>query len=55
MWKEMDSMKPRQSKKRKVAAFGVLKRSLSDALDYEQGRKTTLRVSQLPPAPPKGR
>ena len=55
MWKGTDTMKPRESKKKKVAAFGVLKRSLSDALDYEQGKKTTLRVSQLAPPPPKGR
>jgi len=37
--------------KKKIKIFDDLKQSLSDALDYEQGKKTTLRVSQLPPAP----
>jgi DNA-binding transcriptional regulator YiaG len=37
--------------KRKVKIFDDLKRALSDALDYEQGKKTALRVSQLPPPP----
>ncbi len=44
-------MKTRKSRKRKVAVFGDLKRSLSDALDCERGKKTGLRVSQLPPPP----
>jgi DNA-binding transcriptional regulator YiaG len=44
-------MKSKQSKKKKVAIFGDLKRSLSEALDYEQGKKTALRISQLPPPP----
>src|ERR1700688_4987612 len=44
-------MKPKRPKKKKVAVFGVLKRSLSDALRYEQGKKTGLRVSQLRPPP----
>ncbi len=37
--------------KRKVKIFDDLKQALSDALDYEQGKKTGLRVSQLPPPP----
>jgi DNA-binding transcriptional regulator YiaG len=37
--------------KRKVKIFDDLKQALSDALDYEQGKKTALRVSQLPPPP----
>jgi len=44
-------MKVRRSKKKRVAVFGDLKRSLSDALDYDRGKKTGLRVSQLPPPP----
>jgi DNA-binding transcriptional regulator YiaG len=44
-------MKSTRSKKKKVAIFGDLKRSLSDALNYERGKKTGLRVSQLPPPP----
>jgi DNA-binding transcriptional regulator YiaG len=44
-------MKVRRSKRKRVAVFGDLKRSLSDALDYERGKKTGLRVSQLPPPP----
>jgi DNA-binding transcriptional regulator YiaG len=44
-------MKTRKSRKKKVAIVGDLKRSLSDALDYERGKKTGLRVSQLPPPP----
>jgi len=37
--------------KKKVKILGDLKQALSDALDYEQGKKTALRVSQLPPPP----
>jgi hypothetical protein len=37
-------METRKSRKKKVAVFGDLERSLSDALDYEQGKKTALRV-----------
>jgi DNA-binding transcriptional regulator YiaG len=37
--------------KKKVKIFDDLKRALSDALDYEQGKKTGLRVSRLPPPP----
>jgi DNA-binding transcriptional regulator YiaG len=44
-------MKPKRSKKKEVAVFAELKRSLAEALDYEQGKKTVLRVSQLPPPP----
>jgi DNA-binding transcriptional regulator YiaG len=44
-------MKRRRAKKKKVRVFGDLKQALSDALDYEQGKKTGLRVSQLPPPP----
>jgi DNA-binding transcriptional regulator YiaG len=43
-------MKIKEAKK-KVRIFGELKQALSDALDYEQGKKTSLRVSQLPPPP----
>jgi putative transcriptional regulator len=44
-------MTPRRLKKKRVAVFRQLKQGLSDALDYEQGKKTGLRVSQLPPPP----
>jgi putative transcriptional regulator len=37
--------------KKKINVFGDLKQSLSDALDYEQGRKVAVRVSELPPPP----
>jgi DNA-binding transcriptional regulator YiaG len=37
--------------KKKVRIFHDLKQALSDALDYEQGKKAGLRVSQLPPPP----
>jgi len=37
--------------KKKVRIFNDLKQALSDALDYEHGKKTALRVSQLPPPP----
>ena len=37
--------------KKKVRIFNDLKQALSDALDYEQGKKIALRVSQLPPPP----
>lgn len=43
-------MKTRKARK-KVRIFDDLKQALSDALDYQQGKKTTLRVSQLPPPP----
>jgi DNA-binding transcriptional regulator YiaG len=45
-------MRVRRSRKKRVAVFGDLKRSLSEALDYERRKKTGLRVSQLP-TPPK--
>jgi DNA-binding transcriptional regulator YiaG len=44
-------MTPRRLKKKRIAVFRQLKRSLSEALDYERGKKTGLRVSQLPPPP----
>jgi DNA-binding transcriptional regulator YiaG len=44
-------MKLKGIKRKKVRVFGELRQSLSDALDYEQGKKTGLRVSQLPPPP----
>jgi DNA-binding transcriptional regulator YiaG len=44
-------MKARGAKK-KVKIFDDLKQALSDALDYEHGKKTSLHVSQLP-APPR--
>lgn len=37
--------------RKKVKIFDDLKQALSDALDYEQGKKTALRVGQLPPPP----
>ena len=37
--------------KKKVRLFDDLKQALSDALDYGQGKKPALRVSQLPPPP----
>jgi DNA-binding transcriptional regulator YiaG len=37
--------------RKKVKIFDDLKQALSDALEYEQGKKTALRVSQLPPPP----
>jgi DNA-binding transcriptional regulator YiaG len=40
-----------KSAKKKVKFFDDLKQALSDALDYQQGKKTGLRVSQLPPPP----
>ena len=43
-------MKIKRAQK-KVRIFDDLKQALSDALDYEQGKKTTLRASQLPPPP----
>src|SRR5579863_5736209 len=46
-------MKARGARK-KVRIVDDLKQALSDALDYEQGKKAGLRVSQLPP-PPKQR
>ncbi len=44
-------MKPRRAKKKKVPVLDDLKQALSDARDYEQGKTTALRVSQLPPPP----
>jgi putative transcriptional regulator len=44
-------MKMKRAGKKKVRIFGDLKQALSEALDYEQGKKTRLRVSQLPPPP----
>jgi DNA-binding transcriptional regulator YiaG len=41
----------RTAKLKKVKAFTDLKQALQDALEYEQGRKPALRVSELPPAP----
>jgi putative transcriptional regulator len=43
-------MKVKEAKK-KVRMFDALKQALLDARDYEQGKKTGLRVSQLPPPP----
>ncbi len=43
-------MKHKRAKK-KVRFFDDLKQALSEAMDYEQGKKTALRVSQLPPPP----
>jgi DNA-binding transcriptional regulator YiaG len=44
-------MKLKGPKKKKVQIFDDLKQALSEALDYERGKKTALRVSQLPPPP----
>jgi putative transcriptional regulator len=38
-------------KARKVKIFAELEQSLQDALAYESGKKTQLRVSHLPPPP----
>ena len=38
-------------KKRKIKVFADLKQSLGEALEYEQGKKSALRVSELPPPP----
>jgi len=37
------------TRKNKVRIFEDLKQSLQDALAYEQGRKSALRVTELPP------
>jgi hypothetical protein len=39
-------MKPKRVKK-KIRVFSDLKQSLSEALAYEQGKKTTLRVTKV--------
>ncbi|MFZ0771370.1 MAG: type II toxin-antitoxin system MqsA family antitoxin [Candidatus Sulfotelmatobacter sp.] len=44
-------MKIKGAKKKEVRIFGDLKQALSEALDYQQGKATGLRVSQLPPPP----
>jgi hypothetical protein len=41
-------MKLKAAKKKKVRLFADLKQALSEALDYEQGKRTALRVSRLP-------
>jgi len=41
----------RKAGKRKSRVFGDLKRSLSEALAYEQGKRVAVRVSELPPPP----
>ena len=41
-------MKPKAAKKKKVRLFADLKQALSEALDYEQGKRMGLRVSRLP-------
>ncbi len=45
-------MTSRRLTKKKITVFRQLKRGLSDGLDHERGKKTGLRVSQLP-SPPK--
>lgn len=45
-------MKKPRRKKKTVKVFSDLKQSLHDALAYEQGKKGTLRVTDVP-APPK--
>jgi putative transcriptional regulator len=44
-------MKQTTKKKKTVKVFGDLKRSLQEALAYEQRKKTTLRVTDVPPPP----
>ena len=39
------------TRKNKVRIFEDLKQSLQDARAYEQGRKSALRVTELPPKP----
>ncbi len=41
----------RTAKPTKVKAFQDLQHALQDALAYEQGKKPSLRVSELPPPP----
>src|SRR5580704_16881128 len=41
----------RKRDKKTSAMFDGLKQSLSEALSYERGEKTALRVSELPPLP----
>ncbi len=41
----------KRAKKKKVKIFNELKRSLQEAMAYEQGNKGSLRVSELPPPP----
>lgn len=41
----------RKPTKKPSPMFDDLKNSLSDALSYERGEKTSLRVSELPPPP----
>jgi hypothetical protein len=43
------SMKLKAAKKKNVRVFGALKQALSEALDYEQGKRPALRVSRLLP------
>lgn len=43
-------MKQRAAKKR-AGIFADLKQSLQEAAAYEQGKKTSLRTSELPPPP----
>jgi putative transcriptional regulator len=43
-------MKQRE-KKKKIKIFSDLRQSLHQALEYEQGRKGGLRVTELPPPP----
>jgi putative transcriptional regulator len=38
---------------KKIKVFDDLRESLQDALAFEQGRKINLRVTELPPRPPK--
>jgi len=41
----------RTTRKKKVRIFEDMKQSLHEALAYEQGKKSVLRVTELPPAP----
>jgi putative transcriptional regulator len=41
------------TKKIKIKVFDDLRESLQDALAFEQGRRTDLRVTELPPPPRK--
>jgi putative transcriptional regulator len=41
----------KRAKKKKVKILNELKRSLQEAMAYEQGNKGSLRVSELPPPP----
>lgn len=46
-----DNAMKHTTKKKKVRILADLKQSLHEALSYEQGKKSALRVTELPPSP----